>query len=326
MAKINHDKFITDMIRYASSAESPEHILAQLLQYIGENLNSDRAYIFEANLDGTFDNTYEWCREGVSPQIDNLKNVPYEGVLDTWFLEYEKRRNILIYDIEEYKSISENMYHVLKAQGIHTLVTGPIEINGKYIGLYGVDNPPKEFIKDISVLIEMMEFVISMIIRLRDYSNALEESAIRDQLTHCQNRTALHWAYDDDMDMNQSIAVIMCDLNGLKKINDSLGHPAGDKYICDAAEILVSCFDDQNVYRVGGDEFIIVLQGITKADLTIRTDRLQLYADLKKISLSFGVSYRTNSKEHFETLLREADKKMYVQKKHYYENLSLSRE
>ena len=293
MAKINHDKFITDMIRYASSAESPEHILAQLLQYIGENLNSDCAYIFEANLDGTFDNTYEWCREGVSPQIDNLKNVPYEGVLDTWFLEYEKRRNILIYDIEEYKSISENMYHVLKPQGIHTLVTGPIE---------------------------MMEFVISMIIRLRDYSNALEESAIRDQLTHCQNRTALHWAYDDDMDMNQSIAVIMCDLNGLKKIND------GDKYICDAAEILVSCFDDQNVYRVGGDEFIIVLQGITKADLTIRTDRLQLYADLKKISLSFGVSYRTNSKEHFETLLREADKKMYVQKKHYYENLSLSRE
>ena len=144
MAKINHDKFITDMIRYASSAESPEHILAQLLQYIGENLNSDRAYIFEANLDGTFDNTYEWCREGVSPQIDNLKNVPYEGVLDTWFLEYEKRRNILIYDIEEYKSISENMYHVLKPQGIHTLVTGPIEINGKYIGLYGVDNPPKE--------------------------------------------------------------------------------------------------------------------------------------------------------------------------------------
>ena len=168
-----------------SSAESPEHILAQLLQYIGENLKSDRAYIFEANLDGTFDNTYEWCREGVSPQIDNLKNVPYEGVLDTWFLEYEKRRNILIYDIEEYKSISENMYHVLKPQGIHTLVTGPIEINGKYIGLYGVDNPPKEFMENISVLIEMMEFVISMIIRLRDYSNALEESAIRDQLTHC---------------------------------------------------------------------------------------------------------------------------------------------
>lgn len=69
-----------------------------------------------------------------------------------------------------------------------------------------------------------------------------------------------------------------------------------------------------------------MLQGLSRADLTIRTDRLQLYADLKKISLSFGVAYRTNSKEHFETLLREADKKMYVQKKQYYKNQSLSRE
>lgn len=322
MAKINHEKFITDMIRYASSAESPEHILVQLLQYIGENLNSDRAYIFEDNLDGTFDNTYEWCREGISPQIDNLKKVPYDGVLDTWFLEYEKRRNVMIYDLEEYKNVSENMYHVLKPQGIHTLVTGPIEINGKYIGLYGVDNPPKEYMKNISVLIEMMEFVISMMIRLRNNSRALEESAVKDQLTHCQNRNALRWAYDNDLDKNKSIAVIMCDLNGLKKVNDSLGHLAGDKYICDAAEILVSTFEHKNVYRVGGDEFIVVLQDLTQAELTSRTEHLKLYADLKKISLSFGIAYRTNSKEHFETLLREADKKMYMQKSQYYKNLS----
>ena len=80
MAKINHDKFITDMIRYASSAESPEHILAQLLQYIGENLNSDRAYIFEANLDGTFDNTYEWCSSGVSSQRNILQNIPLKDI------------------------------------------------------------------------------------------------------------------------------------------------------------------------------------------------------------------------------------------------------
>ena len=80
MAKINHEKFVTDMIRYASSAESPDHIINQILEYICENLQSDRAYIFEDNLDGTFDNTYEWCREGVTKEIDNLKRVPYEGM------------------------------------------------------------------------------------------------------------------------------------------------------------------------------------------------------------------------------------------------------
>lgn len=79
MSKINHDKFVADMIRYASSAESPDHIINQILQYICENLQSDRAYIFEDNLDGTFDNTYEWCREGVTKEIDNLKRVPMMG-------------------------------------------------------------------------------------------------------------------------------------------------------------------------------------------------------------------------------------------------------
>ena len=61
--KRNYEKFITDMIRYASSAESPDYIIQQIIKYICENLDSDRAYIFEDNLDGTFRNTYEWCRD-----------------------------------------------------------------------------------------------------------------------------------------------------------------------------------------------------------------------------------------------------------------------
>lgn len=79
MEKINHEEFITEMIRYASSAESPDRIINQILQYICQNLRSDRAYIFEDNLDGTYSNTYEYCREGVSAEIENLQNVPYNG-------------------------------------------------------------------------------------------------------------------------------------------------------------------------------------------------------------------------------------------------------
>lgn len=87
MEKINHEEFITEMIRYASSAESPDRIINQILQYICQNLRSDRAYIFEDNLDGTYSNTYEYCREGVSAEIENLQNVPYDGMLEAWFTE-----------------------------------------------------------------------------------------------------------------------------------------------------------------------------------------------------------------------------------------------
>lgn len=319
MAGINHEEFITDMIRYASSAESPEHILNQILQYICENLKSDRAYIFEDNLDGTFDNTYEWCREGVSQEIYNLKNVPYDGMLDVWFQEYEKSHNIMIYDLEEYRKVSEPMYQLLKPQGIRTLVTGPIEINGKYIGFYGVDNPPIEYMDNISVLIDMMEFVISMMIRIRNYTKEIEEHATTDQLTGCKNRKALHWAYDGEFDRSRSIAVLMCDLNGLKHVNDTRGHEAGDKYLCDAAEVLTATFPETDIYRVGGDEFVVVLFDTDRIGVETKIARLQLYLELKQVSMSVGLAVRNNAKEPFENILRDADKRMYDAKKQYYE-------
>lgn len=321
MEKINHEEFITDMIRFASSAESPSRIINQILQYICNHLRSDRAYIFEDNLDGTYSNTYEYCCEGVSAEIDNLQNLPFKGMLDTWFTEYEKSHNIIIYDIEKYRTVSEPLYHILKPQGIHTLVTGPIEINGKYIGFYGVDNPPVEYMDNISILIDMMEFVIAMMIRLRNYSNELEESAIRDSLTGCKNRTALSWAYDNNFDVSQSIGIVMCDLNGLKRMNDSKGHLAGDQYIRDAAKILCDCFGKENVYRIGGDEFAVVLTGISRDDLQFHCEQLRDLTNNTPVSLSFGVEFCEQRDASFETLLRYADEKMYEDKRRYYKML-----
>ena len=58
----------------------------------------------------------------------------------------------MIYDMEEYRNTSDALHHLLKPQGIQTLVTGPIKINEKYIGFYGVDNPPIEYMDNISIL------------------------------------------------------------------------------------------------------------------------------------------------------------------------------
>lgn len=86
---------------------------------------------------------------------------------------------------------SEAIYERLKPQGVNTLVTAPIKINGKMVGFYGVDNPPEEKLHEISNEIDMIEFMISFMIRLRDNADALEHSALYDQLTDC--KTEKHW-------------------------------------------------------------------------------------------------------------------------------------
>lgn len=98
---LNYERFLTDMVRYAASEENPDKVLNQLVEYIGQRVTADRAYIFEQNERGTFDNTYEWCKAGVPPKKDNLQDVPYEGVIETWFAQYQESNNVIIHDIEE---------------------------------------------------------------------------------------------------------------------------------------------------------------------------------------------------------------------------------
>lgn len=330
LAQEKHDKaklteyetFIADMVRYTTSAEEPEKIMNQLVQYIGEKMHSDRAYIFEENENGTFDNTYEWCAEGVSSAKEILQNVPYENVIEVWYEQYEKEGSIRIANLEEYRQTSQRIYDILKPQGVQTLVSGPLIVKGKKIGFYGVDNPPEELIEDISELIQMMEFVVSFMLRMRNNVRNLEYTALHDQLTACKNRQAMEWIYRDEYDYNTSFGLFMADLNGLKVINDSLGHDAGDRFIKTSAAVMKKHFGKNNVYRIGGDEFIAVLTGITEEDFaeTVRKTEEELGT-----SASVGSVFVPVMNRHFDDLLKEADHKMYEGKKAYYSSKNADR-
>ena len=312
---LNYERFLTDMVRYAASEATPDKVLNQLVEYIGQRVTADRAYIFEQNDRGTFDNTYEWCKAGVPKEKDNLQDVPYEGIIETWFAQYQESNNAIILDIEECKKTNEAIYERLKPQGVNTLVTGPIKINGKMVGFYGVDNPPKEKLHEISNEMDMIEFMVSFMIRLRDNANALEHSALYDQLTDCKNRKALDWAYTEKLGKYFPLAVVMCDLNGLKEINDQKGHDAGDKFIVQTEQTLKSVFGKRHVYRLGGDEFIAVLPNITHPAFQklLETAKSQL-----GVTASLGTTISGTKDTDFESLLKAADAQMYENKKQYY--------
>lgn len=91
-------------------------------------------------------------------------------------------------------------------------------------------------------------------------------TAFTDKLTGAQSINAYR---DREHEINSSIragnaapfAVAVCDINDLKLVNDKTGHQAGDEYICRAYKQLKSAFPDSAVYRVGGDEFVVLLEG-----------------------------------------------------------------
>lgn len=151
----------------ALECDHSEVAINTLLQYLGDNLESDRVYIFEEAPDGTCSNTYEWCADGVTAEINNLQNLP-NSVLRMWYDEFDKNKNILIRDMEEYKQVCRPIYDILKPQNIDTLVVGPLSLNGRRIGFYGVDNPPYNNMDYISSSYELLGNFISSLLRSRN--------------------------------------------------------------------------------------------------------------------------------------------------------------
>lgn len=320
---INRVEFVNELLKYASSIEDPDTIIDEMLAFLGKELGADRSYIFEDFYGEYFDNTYEWCNEGVSAEKDNLQHVPYD-VCEVWYKEYDKHNNICILDIEEYKDVSRPMYDLLKPQGINTLVTGPLELNGKYIGFFGVDNPPIENIEDISAIITMLSYIMSIMIRHRDIVLKMKRISIEDQLTGVYNRYALEFL-EEKLHGDDPVCVMCCDINGLKKMNDTKGHDAGDKLIRNTSNALAKIFDKKRVYRVGGDEFVVVYKDTSLEEFEKKVEKLRMLFDISDVKVALGYVHYKHSKFSLQQMMKEADAKMYDDKKEYYSNAGVDR-
>jgi len=117
-----------------------------------------------------------------------------------------------------------------------------------------------------------------------------------------------------------AFAVVVCDLNGLKVVNDTLGHKAGDEFIRKASKMICDIFQHSPVYRTGGDEFVVILQGrdyLTRETLVQALhDRSVEHISTNEVVISCGLSdYRPGSDSSLHDAFERADALMYEEKK-----------
>lgn len=119
--------------------------------------------------------------------------------------------------------------------------------------------------------------------------NFANEQARRDELTGIKNKKGYREMEDSiqqkiEMGVQSAFAMVVCDLNNLKKINDTKGHKAGDDYIRSASKLICNTFDHSPVFRIGGDEFVAVLIGddYQNRERLFRTIRAQVLENQDK--------------------------------------------
>lgn len=299
-------------IRSLESSSGIKQAMDSLLEIVTCFYDGDRCYLFENDYKkGVTNNTYEWAQEGVSKEIDKLQGIPLE-VIDTWMHMFEERGTFYISDLDENVDKDSDEYRILEMQSIRSLIAVPLKRDDKIVGFFGVDNPKKNQ-QDFTLLSSITYFIQNTLDRRRN-KELLERLSYEDSLTGLYNRNCFNQAITKlKENAPESLAVIYLDLNGLKIVNDTYGHEAGDKLIRTAAANIRKAFG-KNTFRIGGDEFVALLSGNTKEEVEACMNILRegLYADGVKISV--GMSYR-DADVNVEEQMSQADKAMYAEKK-----------
>lgn len=313
---INLEAKINEGLRAALQHKTPSQSLEVLLEFLGKALGGERTYIFERNENGCDDNTYEWVADGISSEKEKLQNLPAK-ICANWYRDFRIGKHIVIKNLEDIRESDPLQYENLKRQKIHALIVVPLYDEETIIGFYGIDNPPLRLLDYASDMLQIMAHFIISSLKRRNLIRELEDMSYRDQLTGIGNRHAMN-QYIDNLQRDQSLGVVYCDVTGLKQINDRKGHVWGDKLITDACDCLKESFGTYSLFRIGGDELLALCTAIDESALWQGIEQLRKNLWKKSVHMAVGGLWEKNSYGGVDKLIAEAERRMYQDKAAYY--------
>ena len=151
------------------------------------------------------------------------------------------------------------------------------------------------------------------------YVFSIHQLSKKDPLTETLNLQAFY--ADCETSPQDITALISIDMNGLKAINDRNGHAAGDKALTTLARCLRNAAGQrQSVYRIGGDEFVILCRHLSEEEVTGLIRNIQKKTEQTEYRCSVGYSYTGPGKKNISEMLKKSDEMMYAEKAKYYMN------
>ena len=149
--------------------------------------------------------------------------------------------------------------------------------------------------------------------------------SFEDATTGLQNRAAYsHYQQTADFQGVCQLAVVFIDVNGLHELNNRLGHRAGDEMLCFVGRQCVSQFPEAKVFRLGGDEFLLVLERMEQCRIQEGMEALDARVQGAGYSIAYGIEFRRSGFD-LESMVIAADNKMLGAKAEHYKNLERRR-
>ena len=262
--------------------------------------------------------------------VEGYLRATYEDffdIIETWDQAIAGSTCLIIQnenDMEVLRQRNPVWHRSLQDAYVRTIVLYPLKYNHETLGYIWALNFNSENTQRIRSLLELTTFFVASEIANHKLIDKMKLMSWFDMLTGVSNRNAMNQRVDNIIKGNEKLpdetAVIFIDLNGLKQVNDNGGHADGDVLLQKAANILKDVFPDGDIYRAGGDEFMVLIKDITEKVLEERLEKLNVYrTDSADVSFAVGY-YCSDGSVDIRNAMTIADKRMYDDKQRYYED------
>ena len=312
---LNVSNTLIQCVRKLSNDLYKESTIDEILQIICEFYQAERCYVLDLDMDNKKVNgIFEYGKRHDDIHIENMVRLCLEHT-DLINQFFENQKSYYIEDVTHEIPYTSPIYASFMQQKIHSIIVVPFMDHKQIKGVFAVDNPKQNYYqKDF---LESLCFFIKTAMEREKEKTKLKNLSYVDSLTYAQNRNHFNEYIEQNRNKElHSLGVIYLDLNGLKEINDKMGHIAGDTLIISASYALQEIFLD-NSYRVGGDEFVVIEQDVSELLFFDQYAKLLKRMKELEISVATGCVWKETCSNLSETL-QEADQKMYEDKKRYY--------
>jgi diguanylate cyclase (GGDEF)-like protein len=273
---------------------SPEEAFQNMMFQFSQHFGGKRIYILEKIGPDNFTMTHEWkvasntAREIHSVFSSDEVEKRFPGIWEKEVVETPKAYAALL---KRYDNV---------------------------VGLIVFEKEKKEDSRNLLQTVRLMGFFVSTLLYSWKLIGRLHTLGYIDVLTGVGNFNSLLSALDHLSD-EESLGVIFADVSGLKQVNDNFGHEAGNELLKKVTGSSMRIFPKQHIFRVGGDEFIILEGGVEETEFSKKVRELRLLMKSRKIDIALGSVWVPEFTMDFSVLKNQADRKMYEEKRSFYQ-------
>ncbi len=315
-------KVASDIRKSLLEINQRDESLTEALQMLTEFAGSRSAFIVDS-----YNEEHHYMRPEKIDEI--LKPDEIEYFNETLLLYASRHRNVHGADvygaiIEPDRAMREEMSEFcdfMVNHNINKVYYNVVINNNVNIYVLGVINPANN---DAIELMNTTAVCFSMAVYNKKHLERTRKMAITDSLTGIENRVAYAAHISANNFLGKKIACIYVDVNELHYYNNKYGHAAGDQMLRFIAGTIKKKFSDSAVFRMGGDEFLIINDTLSENDLKECLENVITEVNEMKYRIAVGMSIEV-VKGSVEDVVNKAEQDMYINKAHYYQDKELKK-